>query len=100
MTAPRICRSLLVAAGCLAAALSPATAVVFAGATLPEGIRESPVLALPYHIFVLAQDSFDPAAEAQLWGAAAVLLALVFGLSLLTLPLRLRLSEEEPHRVR
>jgi phosphate transport system permease protein len=51
-------------------------------------------LALPYHIFVLAQDSFDPAAETQLWGAASVLLALVFGLSLATLPVRLRLSEE------
>ncbi|MEE9562289.1 MAG: ABC transporter permease subunit [Thermoanaerobaculia bacterium] len=70
------------------------TAVVFAGATLPDGVRDSPVLALPYHIFVLAQDSFDPAAQTQLWAAASVLLALVFGLSLLTLPVRLRLSEE------
>lgn len=73
------------------------TAVVFAGATLPDGFRDSPVLALPYHIFVLAQDSFHPAAERELWGAAAVLLALVFGLSLLTLPFRLRLSEEARH---
>jgi phosphate transport system permease protein len=73
------------------------TAVVFAGATLPGGVRDSPVLALPYHIFVLAQDSFDPAAETQLWGAASVLLALVFGLSLATLPVRLRVSEEARH---
>ncbi|HYN22002.1 MAG TPA: ABC transporter permease subunit, partial [Thermoanaerobaculia bacterium] len=28
------------------------TAAVFSGATLPQGIRESPVVALPYHIFV------------------------------------------------
>ncbi len=51
------------------------TAAVFSGATLPTGVRESPVLALPYHIFVLAQDSFDPAVGAHLWGAALVLLA-------------------------
>ena len=66
------------------------TAAVFAGATLPTGIRESPVLALPYHIFVLAQDSFDPAAGSEMWATAFVLLALAFGLALLALPLRLR----------
>src|SRR5262249_2325548 len=36
------------------------TATIFAGATLPQDIRESPVLTLPYHIFILSQDSFDP----------------------------------------
>ena len=37
------------------------TATIFAGATLPKGIKESPVLSLPaIHIFILAQDSFDP----------------------------------------
>jgi phosphate transport system permease protein len=70
------------------------TATVFAGATLPHGIRESPVLTLPYHIFILAQDSFDPAVGAKLWGAALVLLSLVFLLSLLALPSRLKLHEE------
>lgn len=70
------------------------TATIFAGATLPRGVRESPVLSLPYHIFILAQDSFDPAVGAKLWGSALVLLALVFALSLLALPLRLRLHEE------
>jgi phosphate transport system permease protein len=30
-------------------------ATVFAGATVPTGVRDSPVLSLPYHIFVLAQ---------------------------------------------
>ncbi len=66
------------------------TCTIFAGATWPQGIRESPVLTLPYHIFVLAQDSFDPAAGTRLWGAALVLLGLVFLLSLLALPLRLK----------
>lgn len=73
------------------------TAAVFAGATLPDGIRDSPVLALPYHVFVLAQDSFDPAAGEHLWGSALVLLLLVFGLSLAALPFRLALSEEARH---
>ncbi|MCZ6725726.1 MAG: ABC transporter permease subunit [Acidobacteria bacterium] len=73
------------------------TAAVFSGVTLPDGVRQSPVLALPYHIFVLAQDSFDPAAGAHLWAAAFVLLTLVLALSLLALPLRLRAGEEATH---
>ncbi|MGA7905618.1 MAG: ABC transporter permease subunit [Terrimicrobiaceae bacterium] len=73
------------------------SATIFAGATWPRGIKESPVLSLPYHIFILAQDSFDPAAGAKLWGAALVLLLLVFSLSLIALPLRLRLHEEANH---
>jgi len=70
------------------------TATIFAGATLPRGLRESPVLTLPYHIFILAQDSFDPAVGSKLWGAALVLLALVFALSLLALPSRFKIHEE------
>jgi phosphate transport system permease protein len=73
------------------------TAVVFSGARWPEGVRESPVLALPYHIFVLAQDSYDPAAITNLWGAAVVLLALVLGTSAVALPARLRAHEESRH---
>jgi len=73
------------------------TAAVFSGATLPTGVRESPVLALPYHIFVLAQDSFDPATGGHLWGSAFVLLATVLGLSLIALPWRLGLAEEATH---
>jgi phosphate transport system permease protein len=73
------------------------TATIFAGATFPTGIRESPVLSLPYHIFILAQDSFDPAVGAKLWGAALVLLALVFALSLIALPARLKIHEEAHH---
>ncbi len=70
------------------------TATIFAGATIPHGVRESPVLSLPYHIFVLAQDSFDPAVGATLWGSALVLLGLVFALSMVALPMRLRLHDE------
>ena len=70
------------------------TATIFAGATLPHGVKESPVLSLPYHIFILAQDSFDPAVGAKLWGAALVLLFLALGLSLAALPLRLKIHEE------
>lgn len=69
-------------------------AAVFSGAGLPAGIRESPVVALPYHIFVLAQDSLAPGSESRLWAAAFVLVALVFGLSLLSLPARLLAHEE------
>jgi len=73
------------------------TATIFAGATLPHGIRESPVLTLPYHIFILSQDSFDPAVGAKVWGAALVLLGLVLTLSLAALPARLKIHEEARH---
>jgi phosphate transport system permease protein len=70
------------------------TATIFSGATVPPGIKESPVLSLPYHIFILAQDSFNPAAIGQLWGTALALLAVVLTLSALALPARLTLHEE------
>lgn len=73
------------------------TATIFSGATLPRGIQESPVLSLPYHIFILAQDSFDPEVKARLWGTAFVLLLLVFGLSLIALPARLKIHQEANH---
>jgi phosphate transport system permease protein len=73
------------------------TATIFAGATLPHAVRESPVLSLPYHIFILAQDSFDPSVGAKVWGTATVLLALVLMLSAMALPLRLRVHEEARH---
>lgn len=73
------------------------TATIFAGVTVPHGIKESPVLSLPYHIFILAQDSFDPAAGDKVWGTALVLLAVVFLLSLIALPARLRIHQEAHH---
>ena len=69
-------------------------AAVFSGVTVPSGVVDSPVLALPYHIFVLAQDTFDPAAKDQLWAAATVLLGVVMVLALLALPARLVAHEE------
>ncbi len=73
------------------------TATIFAGATIPHGIKENPVLSLPYHIFILAQDSFDPSVGAKLWGTALTLLGLVLLLSLCALPLRLKIHEEAHH---
>ena len=70
------------------------TAVIFAGATVPTGVVDSPVLALPYHIFVMAQDSFDPRVAEKVWGSAIVLVSLVFALALVALPARLRIHEE------
>lgn len=73
------------------------TAAVFVGPGLPAGIRDSPIVALPYHIFVLAQDSLAAGAGERLWGAAFVLLALVFGFALAALPARLAAPEEARH---
>lgn len=73
------------------------TATIFAGATVPKGVVDSPVLSLPYHIFILAQDSFDPSVGIKLWGTALTLLLLVFALSLVALPARLKLHEEARH---
>lgn len=73
------------------------TATVFDGATLPRGVIDSPVLSLSYHIFVLAQDSFQPAAASKAWAASAVLLSLVVVFSILAMPARLRAHEEADH---
>ena len=73
------------------------TATIFAGATIPQGVKENPVLSLPYHIFILAQDSFDPAVGTKLWGTALTLVGLALLLSLIALPLRLRIHEEARH---
>lgn len=70
------------------------TAAIFAGPAIPRGVVDSPVLALPYHIFVLAQDSFDRAAAGSMWGAAVVLLMIVMTASAISLPLRVRIHEE------
>ena len=74
------------------------TATIFSGATLPAGVRDSPVLSLPYHIFILAQDSASPDTRSRIWATALVLLSLVVLWSLLSLPARLRLHEPSAHR--
>ncbi len=70
------------------------TAAVFSGASLPTGIVDSPILALPYHLFNLAQDISDERAMASAWATAAVLLGLVLSLSMLVAPLRSKSHEE------
>jgi|AntRauTorckE6833_2_1112554.scaffolds.fasta_scaffold18252_3 phosphate transport system permease protein len=72
-------------------------ATIFSGATLPHGIKEQPVLALPYHIFILAQDSFDDSSRANLWGAALVLVAIVSFFGLLSIPIRQKLRDAADH---
>lgn len=73
------------------------TATIFAGATLPSAIKESPVLSLPYHIFILSQDSYDPEVRGKIWGTALTLLLLVSVLSLIALPFRMKTKEESHH---
>ena len=69
------------------------TATVFSGAPpLPSGVVESPVVALPTHIFTLAQDAADPAAVRTAWGAALALVVVAGGLVLAAVPARRRLE--------
>lgn len=71
------------------------TATVFFGApALPGGIVESPVQALPTHIFTLSQDSGDPQAVAQAWGSALVLVLITAVLLSAAVALRNRLEGE------
>lgn len=73
------------------------TATVTAGPTIPTGVIDNPVLALPYHIFMLSQDSFAPGVAEKVWGTAVVLLVLVMLLSLIALPVRMKVHEEARH---
>lgn len=70
------------------------TAAVFAGASFPRGIRNEPVLACPYHIFTLAQDSSSPLAIRNAWGTALVLMILVLVLNLSSLLMRRSFHQE------
>jgi len=68
-------------------------ATVFAGAGgIPDGVVQAPVVALPTHVFTLAQDAADPAALEAAWGAAVVLVAITVLLLLVALPLRRRME--------
>ncbi|MGR4881455.1 phosphate ABC transporter permease subunit PstC [Streptomyces sp. LARHCF249] len=67
------------------------TATVFFGApALPTGIVDSPVQALPTHIFTLSQDSGAPEAITQAWGSALVLVLITAVLLSLAVALRNR----------
>jgi phosphate transport system permease protein len=52
------------------------TAVVFSSRFLPDSVLD-PVMALPYHLFILATNV--PGASANQYGTALVLLMLVVG---------------------
>lgn len=67
------------------------TATVFFGApAVPAGIVNSPVQALPTHIFTLSQDSGAPEAITQAWGSALVLVLITAALLSLAVALRNR----------
>ncbi|MGA5452731.1 phosphate ABC transporter permease subunit PstC [Streptomyces umbrinus] len=71
------------------------TATVFFGApAFPGGIVESPVQALPTHIFTLSQDSGDPQAVTQAWGSAMVLVLITAVLLSAAVALRNRFEGE------
>jgi phosphate transport system permease protein len=69
------------------------TATVFSGvSSLPRGVADSPVVALPTHVFALAQDAADPEAMATAWGSALVLVVVTAVLLLAALPIRRKLE--------
>ena len=70
------------------------TAAVFSGATIPNGVVDNPVLALPYHIFNLAQDVHGHGGMQAAWATAVVLTLLTATLSLVASPFRARSHEE------
>ncbi|MGH4009681.1 MAG: phosphate ABC transporter permease subunit PstC [Pseudonocardiaceae bacterium] len=71
-------------------------ATVFAGASgLPAGILDTPVVALPTHVFTLAQDAADPVALDAAWGAALVLVLLAALLLLAAIPARRRMEAHQ-----
>lgn len=59
-------------------------ATAFSGVTVPRSLAE-PVSTLPTHILELAQQSTDPQALQNAWGASFLLMLLVCGFSLLAL---------------
>lgn len=69
------------------------TATTFSGVLLPGSLTE-PVTSLQTHILVLAQEAVNPQALENAWGAALVLLGLVFTLILGALFIRSRLKWE------
>lgn len=70
------------------------TAAVYYGATFPTGVSESPVLALPYHVFNLSQDLHSQDARATAWASAFVLVGLAMLMTLLAAPFRYGSHEE------
>jgi len=70
-------------------------ATVFAGASgVPSHLTDAPVVALPTHIFTLAQDAADPAAIHAAWGAALALMIIAGALLLAAIPFRRRMEAQ------
>lgn len=68
-------------------------ATAFSGVTVPRSLAE-PVSTLPTHILELAQQSTDPQALQNAWGASLILILLVGSFSLLALFSRSRLQSQ------
>ncbi len=68
-------------------------ATAFSGVTVPKSLVE-PVSTLPTHILELAQQSTDPQALQNAWGASLILVLLVSAFSLLALFARGRLKNK------
>ncbi|QPJ65237.1 MAG: ABC transporter permease subunit [Candidatus Nitrohelix vancouverensis] len=69
------------------------TAAAFSGATFPQSFKD-PVPTLQTHILVLAQDASQASSLTNAWGAASVLLLMVFLLILFSLWVRNQFSME------
>ncbi|EST38750.1 hypothetical protein N566_05725 [Streptomycetaceae bacterium MP113-05] len=71
------------------------TATVFFGApALPGGVVDSPIQALPTHIFTLSQDSGNPQSMAQAWSSALALVLITAVLLCVAVALRNRREGE------
>lgn len=68
-------------------------ATAFSGVSVPRSLVE-PVSTLPTHILELAQQSTDPQALQNAWGASLILIVLVASFSLLALFARRRLKSQ------
>ncbi len=63
------------------------TATTFSGVTIPSTIYE-PVTSLQTHILILSQDALAPEARTHAWGAALVLVSIVFILNISSMMVR------------
>jgi len=68
-------------------------ATAFSGVSVPRSLVE-PVSTLPTHILELAQQSTDPQALQNAWGASLILIVLVASFSLMALFARRRLKSQ------
>ncbi len=69
------------------------TATTFSGVLIPETFRE-PVTTLQTHILVLAQEAVNPQTRTNAWGAALVLVILVFLMTVGSMLVRRKLKLE------